>query len=125
MHHDIYSLGVVLLEVGLWSTFVEYPETCTGIAVPSNCLAELPAGVEKDPRRRAFKNKQILEELAEQNLPRIIGQKYTDVVLLCLRCLNEDDDAGLQSDYNGHRGEVDIGIQFVYSVLDRIHSISL
>jgi hypothetical protein len=109
MHHDIYSLGVVLLEVGLWSTFVEYPGTCTGIAVP----------------RRAFKNKQILEELAEQNLPRIIGQKYTDVVLLCLRCLNEDDDAGLLSDYNSHRGEVDIGIQFVYSVLDRIHSISL
>jgi len=125
MYHDIYSLGVVLLEVGLWSTFVEYPETCTGIAVPSNFLAELPAGVEKDPRRRAFKNKQILEELAEQKLPRIIGQKYTNVVLLCLRCLNEDDDAGLLSDYNGHRGEVDIGIQFVYSVLDRIHSISL
>lgn len=114
-----------MLEVGLWSTFVEYPGNFTGIAVPSNCLAELPAAVEKDPRRRAFRNKQMLEELAEQNLPRIIGQKYTDVVLLCLRCLNEDDAAGLRSDYKGHRGEVDIGLQFVCSVLDRIYSISL
>ena len=104
---------------------MEYSETCAGIAIPSNCLAELPIGVEKDPRRRAFKNKQILEELAEQNLPRIIGQKYTNVVLLCLRCLNEDDNAGLLSDYNGHRGEIDIGIQFVFSVLDRINSISV
>lgn len=115
-----------MLEVGLWSSFVEYPETLgVRIAVPGSCLAELPAGEDKDPRRRAFKNKQVLEELAEQNLPRIIGQKYTDVVLLCLRCLNEGDDAGLLADYNGNRDEVDIGIQFVYNVLDRIHSISL
>lgn len=104
---------------------MEYQETNTEIAVPSSCLAELPAGVEKDPRRRAFKNKQILEELAEQSLPTIIGQKYTNVVLLCLRCLNEDDNMGQLSDHNGHKGEVDIGIQFVYSVLDQIHSLSV
>lgn len=24
MQHDIYSLGVVLLEIGLWTSFVEY-----------------------------------------------------------------------------------------------------
>ena len=56
MYHDIYSLGVVLLEVGLWSSFVEYPETLgVRIAVLCNCLAELPAGEDKDPRGRVFK----------------------------------------------------------------------
>jgi hypothetical protein len=32
MQHDIYSLGVCLLEVGLWKSFIEYPEPdCTPI----------------------------------------------------------------------------------------------
>ncbi len=26
MQHDIYSLGVVLLEIGLWTSFVTYAE---------------------------------------------------------------------------------------------------
>jgi hypothetical protein len=25
MQHDIYSLGVVLLEIGLWESFISYP----------------------------------------------------------------------------------------------------
>lgn len=24
MHHDVYSLGVCLLEIGLWTSFVKY-----------------------------------------------------------------------------------------------------
>lgn len=42
----------------------------------------------KDTRRRANAIKSALICLAEKSLPAKMGQKYTDVVLLCLRCLD-------------------------------------
>ncbi|KAH8597416.1 hypothetical protein B0O99DRAFT_617450 [Bisporella sp. PMI_857] len=135
MQHDAYSLGVVLLEIGLWSSFVSYLNTHgQNTAVPSNSLSVLQVEEEKHPRRRAYKNKQVLEGLAEQNLPRIIGRKYTDVVLLCLRCLDEGDSAGFElvparqkliSTSDGVGDDIDIGLQFVHNVLDRIQGISI
>jgi serine/threonine protein kinase len=36
MQHDNYSLGVCLVEIGLWRTFVAYPDATANKPMPSN-----------------------------------------------------------------------------------------
>jgi hypothetical protein len=96
MPHDIYSLGVVLLELGLWTSFLQYPShsssqptlsTSPETAIPSPLLHILDSD-EKDTRKRATAVKNTLTALATELLPARMGQKYTEVVLLCLCCLD-------------------------------------
>ena len=64
--HDIYALGVVLLEIGLWAP---------AISLQSNRFATV-----KDP-------KTIQEQLmkhARKRLSSHLGTKYRDLVLKCL-----------------------------------------
>ena len=127
MQHDIYSIGVILLEIGLWTSFVDYkcsnPETPeTTVAVPTKTLLHLPAGEEKDQRKKAFRNMEMLEDLAERELPIKMGQKYTDVVLSCLRCLDEGDNGG-RAEFLDEDGNI-VGERFVGSILGKIQEIS-
>ncbi|KAF7537353.1 hypothetical protein G7054_g3859 [Neopestalotiopsis clavispora] len=66
--HDIYSLGVVLLEIGLWELAIrqEHPDN------PFSLMTD---------RRGITKH---LEKVAYLRLPKRMGRKYTDVVLKCL-----------------------------------------
>ncbi|KAF4339483.1 hypothetical protein FBEOM_6604 [Fusarium beomiforme] len=64
MNHDLYSLGVVLLELGLWR-----PLTSMGL---------------KDPKTVSGSVKEHLKKLAMSGLPVVMGTKYRDVVLFCL-----------------------------------------
>jgi hypothetical protein len=43
MQHDIYSVGIVLLEIGLWASLVSYQgaDTDNATAAPSTLLAPL------------------------------------------------------------------------------------
>lgn len=70
MNHDIYSLGVVLLELGLW------------IPLLNTNIAKLKGASdgETDPEQI----KQALITLAEEKLAVRMGSKYRDVVLFCL-----------------------------------------
>ena len=70
--HDIYALGVVLLEIGLWVTLSRLMEAKIREAKTSGKL----------PRPR-----QVLEELvalATINLPKEMGAGYTKAVITCL-----------------------------------------
>ncbi|KAF2201711.1 hypothetical protein GQ43DRAFT_480477 [Delitschia confertaspora ATCC 74209] len=70
MNHDIYSLGVVLLEIGLWR-----PLLSTGLAKLKNSSDEDIA---------AGKVKAYLKKIAVERLPVTMGSKYCGVVLFCL-----------------------------------------
>lgn len=130
MQHDIYSVGAILLEIGLWSSFVRYEVSRDGedpIAIPGLDAIHLsPATGAKSSVKKAFENKRILEELAENRLPIRMGRKYTDVVLSCLQCLDgtENDTGGASVDYLDENGVV-VGVRFVESILSKIHEISL
>ena len=65
MNHDIYGLGVVLLELGMWK-----PLLATGLAALRQSSAE-------DVRL-------FLRELAATKLPVSMGTKYCETVLYCL-----------------------------------------
>lgn len=70
MNHDIYSLGVVLLEIGLWR-----PLLTTGLAkLKDSSEEEIAAG----------KVKVYLKKMAKERLPVLVGTKFSDVVLFCL-----------------------------------------
>ncbi|OBT52224.1 hypothetical protein VE04_07538 [Pseudogymnoascus sp. 24MN13] len=71
MQHDVYSIGVVLLEIGLWTSLVTYPRISSpntegSVPVASEYVKLMSPGEERDPRQRAFRDKEMLENLAEQ-----------------------------------------------------------
>lgn len=64
--HDMYALGVVLLEIGLWRPVLS---------------------LEKDSFKRVNDPRRIQEYLmkkAERSLPSQMGERYKDVVVRCL-----------------------------------------
>jgi hypothetical protein len=62
MKHDIYSLGLVLLEIGLWQSLGVFRKAGTK-----------PADFFK-----------LVKQLAIQELPHRVGDVYRDVVLRCI-----------------------------------------
>lgn len=83
MKHDIYSLGVCLLDIGLWSSFVLYgfnerpkrPQTYDIRVKDSFNVIE------------AEHTKTCLLALATQELVARMGTRYARVVESCLTCL--------------------------------------
>ncbi|KAJ3475007.1 hypothetical protein NLG97_g9612 [Lecanicillium saksenae] len=115
MRHDIYSLGVVLLEIGIWTSLVVYDGQDSSCSPrPHEILGSIDVGSGQNGRKSAYKK--ILESLAETELPSRLGKRYTEVVLRCLRCLD-----------SGHGGdtEVDVGMGYIDDVLEEIHAIML
>jgi len=100
MQHDIYSLGVCLLEIGLWSSFVEYsnPNSCPTKSRTYDFRAE--SSDDFSPPE-LFKSR--LLSIATKELPEKMGTKYARIVESCLTCLdlgNEDfgDESEFQDD---------------------------
>lgn len=113
MQHDIYSLGVCLLEIGLWSSFVQYfdhspdPTRSQGYkfyeAVPQG--ASSPESV-----------KQQLLSLAGDPLRRQMGSKYAHVVETCLTCLDEGNEGfGDESEFQDE-DEVLVAVRYIETV---------
>ncbi|KAF5498048.1 hypothetical protein CGCS363_v008522 [Colletotrichum siamense] len=97
MQHDVYSLGVCLLELGLWDSFVEYNSgagEASSKKVPGMGLGLSLADFKFQPgnieQTQQIKNQ--LVSLAKDRLPTRMGDKYASVVITCLTCLDEDSD---------------------------------
>jgi len=84
MQHDIFSLGVCLLEIGLWRSFVRYDSNC-GHPIPLEALGLISGGVHIE-YPAALKEK--LVEMAHNELPACMGSRYAQVVHTCLTCLD-------------------------------------
>ncbi|KAF2663025.1 hypothetical protein K491DRAFT_12889 [Lophiostoma macrostomum CBS 122681] len=120
MQHDIYSLGVCLLEIGLWESFVLYQNE----AIPSHLL---PPFIDEEAEEvaKATRIKDSLVGLARKKLPGRMGDKYTDVVVNCLTCLDEDNiDFGNERDFEDEDGIL-IGVRYIEKVLLRLNDVSL
>ena len=111
MQHDIYSLGVCLLEIGFWTSFLD-PTTpspnCTFLSVSDLDI--------KDPRKRAFEIKKRFVKMAEEWLPGRIGQMYASIVVSCLTCLDPgNDDFGDEKDLEDETGD-SVGLRYAEKV---------
>lgn len=115
MQHDMYSVGVCLLEIGLWRSFVRYSDDgeVTG-PDPELGFAEI---LSVKNRRTAAKNiKSEFVRLAEEHLPRLMGQIYKDIVVSCLTCLDPENtlfqDASEFEDNDG----ILVGVRYIEKV---------
>ncbi|KAJ5909518.1 hypothetical protein N7504_004161 [Penicillium tannophilum] len=105
MQHDIYSLGVCLLEIGLWDSFVS-SEGRANFSLPE---------FESDPS--AFNRNSMLKDyfmaLAKAQLPIRMGEKYAEVVVNCLSCMDEaNEDFGDEQDFEDDDGIL-IGVKYI------------
>ncbi|KAI9367317.1 hypothetical protein BJX61DRAFT_316620 [Aspergillus egyptiacus] len=132
MHHDIYSLGVCLLEIGLWESFVEYtaqPEDKSGTPQPKfgktyhDFIAWSEHQVEPTSfEASAFQLKDFLVEQAATRLAPRMGDKYAQVVMSCLTCLDEDNE-----DFSAVDGASEdlVAVQFIETIMKKLDKISL
>lgn len=112
MQHDIYSLGVCLLEIGLWESFINYEAGENG-PIPGKVL-----GITFDDAE--FSQPTLMKEhliaLAKKELPRKMGSRYEEVVINCLTCLDKDNvDFGDQKEFEDVDGVV-VGARYIEKV---------
>ncbi|KAI9885985.1 MAG: 45 kDa subunit of RNA polymerase II [Watsoniomyces obsoletus] len=120
MQHDIYSLGVCLLEIGLWTSFLLWPviDEATNPRPPPEPHAELTQDLmQKDIIKAAFDTKRKLVRMAIDDLPSRMGKKYTRIVQACLTCLDPGDGNGFgnESDLEDDDG-IAVGVHFIENV---------
>ncbi|OQE43571.1 hypothetical protein PENCOP_c003G04896 [Penicillium coprophilum] len=123
MQHDIYSLGVCLLEIALWQSFVQINEVSSS---PWPDLGIQNAISDKDARRGGFAIKKQLLALAKDRLPCLVGDRYTDIVIACLCCLDESKDNIFEA--GSHVKDNDgiiIGVRYIENVLLRMEELTI
>ncbi|KAF1965572.1 hypothetical protein BU23DRAFT_560927 [Bimuria novae-zelandiae CBS 107.79] len=120
MQHDIYSLGVCLLEIGMWKSFVEFEDADN--ATPMEWIGQYVHG---EDQGRAIRLKEHLVGLAQEGLPGKMGDKYSEVVVNCLTCLDEsNEDFGDPEEFEDEDG-VQIGVRYIEKILRKLNSISI
>jgi len=130
MQHDIYSLGVCLLEIGLWESFITYPsDENASPPEPSAPLGLVGPDTKYDfsawPHETRYGIKSHLLAMARGRLPSSMGDKYTAAVVSCLTCLDRENTdfarEQLQQDDDG----VIVGACFIEKILLRLNDISV
>jgi len=122
MQHDIYSLGVCLLEIGLWDSFIR-PGTdgCCNLSPRLNISRYLAMRRQSD---RANGIKRELIDMAEKNLPNKMGTRYAEVVISCLSCLDKDNDFGHERELLDNDGIL-VGVRYIEKILMTLEKIVL
>ncbi|MCJ1229283.1 hypothetical protein MMC12_005948 [Toensbergia leucococca] len=102
MKHDIYSLGVVLLEIALWEDFTDGAGTYGKLFKAA-----------KDPLK-------LLMQLTRR-VPLLLGDKYRDAVVACLTELKEQIEDHQLDDADG----IVVGMAFIAQVIEKLEKISV
>lgn len=110
MQHDVYSLGVVLLEIALWTDFTDRK---------SGFGKRL--WQDHDTIRSPTQLQQLFIDAAKVDIPRALGQKYSDAVVACLTGLKAEKDAGILKDQD----DVVVGLAFITQVVRKLEEISV
>jgi hypothetical protein len=125
MLHDIYSLGVILLEIALWRSFaLEETDELTSEKryIPNRDavrISEKKTGRLKDPDAI----KKALVDKAADFVPQVFGDRYRDIVVMCLNCLDKD---GLKDIENAKdKDGITIGMAYIEKILTTLDEINL
>ncbi|KAI4104640.1 MAG: hypothetical protein L6R37_003161 [Teloschistes peruensis] len=124
MQHDIYSLGVCLLEIGLWQSFLLWEDNLESPAPREEYLSKEDLAI-KNPQRRAFQVKKRLIKLAEERLLGSMGQIYASTVVSYLTCLDAGNTGfGDQEDFEDDSGIL-VGVRYVEKILMQLLAMSV
>ncbi|KAI9745950.1 MAG: hypothetical protein M1818_000631 [Claussenomyces sp. TS43310] len=138
MAHDIYSIGVILLEIGLWRSLIVWNEGIRDFIIDEDVLeggtAIFRRMKEKKPKA-GEELKGLYERLAEQELPCVMGERFSRVVLRCLNSVEEgfgEDSAEVQNnreDIGGKKREAQeaerVGLKYIKTVLEYFEDIKI
>jgi hypothetical protein len=116
MQHDIYSLGVCLLEIGLWNSFVIWNQGADKPTPNSELHIEDTLQM-KDQRKRGFEIKHILIDRAQRHLPSRMGKRYTEIVISCLTCLDARNEAFGDEDFFLDEDGIEVGVRYIEKVV--------
>jgi serine/threonine protein kinase len=113
MQHDIYSLGVCLLEIGLWTSFVQYPSLTSGPIQSQDY--KFDADMPDTASYPEFVKEQLLS-LVKDLLRRHMGSKYANIVQTCLTCLDKgNEEFGDESEFQDKDGVL-IAVRYIEKV---------
>ncbi|KAL7936467.1 hypothetical protein V8C35DRAFT_277888 [Trichoderma chlorosporum] len=121
MQHDIYSLGVCLLEIGLWESLISYkkPEDLPDLSDLLTMPLDNAIGQPSTPFKRQFL------ALARESLPARMGTRYSRVVETCLTCLDEgNDDFGDEWEFQDANGLL-VGVRYIEKVITQLDAIQV
>ena len=131
MGHDIYSLGVCLLEIGLWDLLV-HKRPADGQPQVSKLFRDV-SGVDSHPDPEAELRaklshpnevKNILLKIGKENLPQRLGLEYHRLVAACLTGLDQPSGFGPEVDFT-KMNMVEQGLAFKELVLSYFTEMSI
>ncbi|KAK3373663.1 hypothetical protein B0T24DRAFT_679075 [Lasiosphaeria ovina] len=122
--HDLYSLGVVLLEISFWSSFQDSRSENLGSRVWKKERVQ-----KTEPSAPEYKKVlRTPEELRDQYLllatryvPRLMGQKFADVIVSCLNGLKDKAGTSALEDLDG----IVVGSAYLTHIIRKLEQISL
>ncbi|MCJ1225626.1 hypothetical protein MMC12_002275 [Toensbergia leucococca] len=126
MGHDIYSLGVCLLEIGLWEPLIS---TCEGKRLPCAWYVAmaLKIGCIKHGETENIKlltkpivMRKTLVALAQQELPSRMGMAFAEMVISCLTCL----EGGFGDVGEFEENKIAIGLKFDEMIIQPLSKLS-
>ncbi|KAI1441522.1 hypothetical protein F5Y02DRAFT_421939 [Annulohypoxylon stygium] len=125
MQHDIYSLGVCLLEIGLWQSFIQYDRQNENPALSEEFKVLCDAPEEHMAMFLLMSVKDRLVELARSKLREHMGDEYSRIVETCLTCLDPDNaDFGDPREFEDEDG-IRVGVRYIEKVLQRLDSLKV
>lgn len=129
--HDIYSLGVCLLEIGLWDALIQTsvigePRVSDLFRAAANVKGEAPLNDEQLEAKinKPTQVKNILLQLADENLPQKMGIGYHRLVVSCLTGLDVPSGFGPDVDFLA-MNKVEQGVVFKELVLSYVTELAI
>lgn len=119
VQHDVYSLGVVLIEIALWQSLIVFDEEMQDFkpnVVPWRKATSKVEGLKRGESGAGEGVMAYLEKLARLEVPVVIGDKYRKVILSCLGGIGE---------HGTEANDVELGVRFIQTVLEDLEDISI
>ncbi|KAL9625283.1 MAG: hypothetical protein Q9160_000685 [Pyrenula sp. 1 TL-2023] len=119
MGHDIYSIGVCLIEIGLWESLAQVKSRKL---VYGGLAEKLGLGGEETLDAEQVKGR--LVETAIKELPKAMGEGYAHIAKACLTCLDKRDGPNWNVDFKALDRQKDCEVfdERVVSFLARVHN---
>jgi hypothetical protein len=116
LQHDIYSLGVCLLEIGLWQSFISYDahtmrttlSRITGIADDAS-QGEVEQFLVKSAKQRFV-------DLIRNELCDSMGMEYSEIVEMCLTCLDPYNSCSVPCEFETDEYDIQVGVKYTEKV---------
>ncbi len=120
MQHDIYSLGVCLLEIGVWKSFVHSESMRSAETDSPNSMSQSSSWFREHVWAPEILNSEAVKKelvlLADTHLRLRMGNRYANIVKTCLTCLDaENEDFGNESEFLDQDGIL-VGVRYIEKV---------